>query len=150
MYRLQQTAYNSFFEGSDDPATFDQWRDEKCKSIPQFKYWDIVLNLELLLLEFVRAERTADFSLYMKVLPKLAPWFFALDHTNYARWLPVHIKDLLALEENNPALYKEFQAGHFVARKSCNSFSAIALDHAHEQMNGLLKNEGGKLKQAIK
>ncbi|CAH1170746.1 unnamed protein product [Phaedon cochleariae] len=81
----------------------------------------------------------------MKVLPKLASWFFALDHTNYARWLPVHIKDLLALEKDNPALYKELQAGHFVTRKSCNSFSAIALDHAHEQMNGLLKNDGGMI-----
>lgn len=133
-----------FMDGSDDPATFDQWRDEKCKSTPQFKFWNTTLELELTVLQFVRAERTANFPLYIESLCKLAPWFFALDQINYARWLPIHIKDLLSLKEKNPELHKEFEAGHFVARKTCNSFSAIALDQTHEQVNAQLKGDGGE------
>ncbi|WAR09470.1 hypothetical protein MAR_019428 [Mya arenaria] len=34
----------------------------------------------------------------------LAPWFFALDHHNYAPWLPVHIRDLFILKNNIPKL----------------------------------------------
>ncbi|KAK3910810.1 putative 1-aminocyclopropane-1-carboxylate oxidase [Frankliniella fusca] len=143
LYSLQRKAYDSFMGDTDDPATFEQWREEKCKSTPQFKYWDLTLRLQLILLQFVRAERTANFQLYIESLSMMAPWFFALDHTNYARWLPIHIKDLVMLKESNPNLHREFQKGHFVARKTCNLFSALALDQAHEQVNAQLKGDGG-------
>lgn len=116
---------------------------ERCQSSPQFKYWDIVLNLELTLLQFVRSERTANFDLYVETLTLFLPWFFALDMTNYARWASVHVRDLANLPEKHPDLYYEFQRGRFVARKSIRPFSAIALDQAHEQVNARLKGDGG-------
>ena len=30
--------------------------------------------------------------------------FFALNHTNYARWLPVHIRDMEFLDKENPSI----------------------------------------------
>ncbi len=37
-----------------------------------------------------------NFPLYVTVLEALVhvPFFFALDHMNYSRWLPVHIRDM--------------------------------------------------------
>lgn len=29
-------------------------------------------------------------------------WFFALDHTNYARWIPVHLRDTVILKDVHP------------------------------------------------
>ena len=68
---------------------------------------------------------------------------FALDHPNYARWLPVHIRDMVVLEQRNPDVAHQFAQGKFVVHKTQRSFSAIALDHAHEQNNKLIKGNGG-------
>ncbi len=51
---------------------------------PTFKFWHLTLELELLLLIYVRPIREGDFELYVESLAKLAPWMFVLDHTNYA------------------------------------------------------------------
>ena len=64
---------------------------ERC---PTFQFWDLILRLERLILVFVKAEREANFQLYVEVLEVLAPWFFALDHINYSRWLPVHTEKM--------------------------------------------------------
>ena len=62
----------------------------------------------------------------------VAPWFFALNHTHYQRWLPVHIKDML-----------EFANGCFTEQKSHRKFSFIGLDQIHEQENIKVKHAGG-------
>ena len=64
---------------------------------PIFQYWNTILDMELLGLIFIRAHRERKFSLYIESLKALAPWFFALDHHNYARWIPVHICDMESL-----------------------------------------------------
>ena len=68
---------------------------------------------------------------------------FALDHVNYARWLSVHIRDMATLQKSHPSVYQKFISGAFAVHKSTNAFSAIALDHAHEQENASIKGEGG-------
>ncbi|XP_076078833.1 uncharacterized protein LOC143048849 [Mytilus galloprovincialis] len=73
----------------------------------------------------------------------LIPWFFALDHPNYARWLPIHVRDMFALDTIAPSIATEFESGHFVVHKTHSTFSAIAIDHAHEQNNKLVKGKGG-------
>ena len=93
--------------------TFDKWSNLQAKKHPQFKYWDNTLHLELLLLEYVKSLRTGDFQLYVKTIQKIAPWMFSLDHHNYARYLPVHIRDMMTLEKVHPDLYKEFNKKKF-------------------------------------
>ena len=78
-----------------------------------------------------------------KLVTKIAPWMFALDHTHYSRWLPVHIRDMTLLSENHPRIYAEFCAGKFVVYKTCNKFSAMAIDQCHEQNNAVIKESGG-------
>jgi len=136
-------AYESSLQDCDSNLDFDSWRDEKMKHCPQFKYWSTVLDLELLLLQLVRAIRTADFTLYVESLVRLLPWFFILDHVNYSRWLSVHVKDLVNIQETVPDVADRFKQGQFVARKSGKKFSAIALDHSHEQLNAEIKGSGG-------
>ena len=47
--------------------------------------------MELLVMIYVRAIREGNFLLYIDALTKIVPWFFALGHTHYARWIPVHL-----------------------------------------------------------
>ena len=42
-----------------------------------------------------------------------------------------------------PEVDEEFRKGFFVVRKTRNPFSAIALDHAHEPENALVKGDAG-------
>ena len=43
------------------------------------------------ILQFVRATRQRDFLLHMQSLESLMKYFFAHDHLNYARLLPLYI-----------------------------------------------------------
>ena len=41
--------------------------------------------------------------MYLQTLDQLAPRMFDLDHSHYARWLPVHIRDMNVLKAStNP------------------------------------------------
>ena len=64
---------------------------------PTFQYCDTVLQYEIIVLLFVHAHRTKNFNLFVETLEALVPWVFALDHFNYARWIPIHIRDMKSL-----------------------------------------------------
>ena len=81
--------------------------------------------------------------MYVQSLLQIVSWLFALDHINYARWLPVHISDMFNLKKTHPGVYHQFMNGHFSVQKTNNVFSAISIDQCHEQMNKLVKGEGG-------
>jgi len=57
----------------------------------QFLYWATVQQLELKVLVYVRSLHQALFATYVDAFRELAVWFHALDHTNYWRWIPVHL-----------------------------------------------------------
>ena len=140
---LRDCAYQQYHENEQNALSFEAWCEKQCKEQPQFKYWTIVLYLELLYLQFIRSIRERNFKMYIQTLIQIVPWLFALDHINYARWLPVHIADMLNLIKTHPVIYHEFMNGHFAVQKTSNIFSAIAIDQCHEQMNKLVKGEGG-------
>ena len=134
LYSLLRQAYQE----SDCESSFDDFCDEQIKRDPQFRYWLIIMRLEVILLSFVRSLRQGNFELYIESLKKLAPWMFALDHINYARWLPIHLRDMLILKHKHPEVCAAFQDGGFVAQPSDNPFSAISLDQAHEMNNKVM------------
>lgn len=65
--------------------------------------------------------------MYLDALTELASWFHALDHINYARWNPVHLRDMADLQVKHPEVHKELTAGHFTVRKTKKTFSAIPI-----------------------
>jgi len=104
-----------------------------------FQFWEIVLEFEIIALIFIRAHHSNNFNLFVESLEALVPWFFALDHTNYARWIPIHIRDMKLL----PKAVKEDFRKFWVLSKTCNKFSCMLIDKAHEQNNKLVKGTGG-------
>ena len=102
-----------------------------------------VLHLELLCLMYVRSIRNSGFKVYVASLIEIAPYVFAFDHTNYMRWLPIHIKDMVELEQTQLEVHDEFLKGNFTAKKSLNPFSAMAEDQSHEQNNAKIKGDRG-------
>ena len=92
---------------------------------------------------FIRSLREEDFPLYVHVCDELCAWFHAMDHTHYARWVPVHVRDMVQLSETHPDKHAEFLKGNFVVQKSTHKFSLIGKDQSHEQSNKSLQSHGG-------
>ena len=148
LHILMMKAYAYYADGiesSEETLAFEAWKAARISVSPQFQYWAITLDFELTVLTFIQALRQGNFQLYRDALTKLIPWFFALDHTHYSRWLPVHLRDMMQLPSIHPELAKEFEAGNFVVHKTQRLFSGMATDQAHEQNNKLVKGDGGAI-----
>ena len=87
LYSLLRQAYQE----NECDSSFDDFCDDQVKRDQQFRYWLIIMWLEVILLSFVRSLWQGNFELHIESLKKLAPWMFALDHINYARWLPIYV-----------------------------------------------------------
>lgn len=111
-----------------DEEAFEQRKTSIREQSPTFRFWDMILRLEVLILIFIRSLREANFQLYIETLEALVPWFHALDHTNYARWVPVHIRDMKSL----PRAVKEDFQNYWVVSKTKKPLSCIPIDQAHE------------------
>ena len=140
LHILQREAFLSCI-GSEHEETAEAWRLQMIAKSPTFMFWDLILRYETLILIFVRAHRERNFHLYVNVLEEVALLFFALDNVNYARWLPVHIRDKKSLPR---PIKEEFEIqGNWVISKTANTFSGIPFDQAHEQENRNVKGSGG-------
>ena len=93
----------------------------------------------------IRSFREANFDLYCQSLAELIPYFFANNNVNYARWLPIHFRDMMTLAQKHPQLANEFHRGKFVVHKSGRDFSAMAINQAHEQANAVIKADGAAI-----
>lgn len=148
LHILQHTAYESYVQISTDEQnvlSFDKWCEEQAAKQPQFAYWSLVKQFELDILIFVRSIRTSNFKLYVDSLTKLIPWFFTFDRTHYARWLPIHVRDMMSLSGKHNDVLQQFLLGNFTAKKSLRAFSAMSFDQAHEQLNAAIKGDGGAI-----
>ena len=140
LHILQREAFLSCY-GSEQEETAEAWRFQLIAKSPTFMFWDLILRYKTFILIFVEAHKEKNFLLYVNVLEELALRFFALHHVNYARWLPVHIRDMKFLPR---PITEEFEIqGNWVISKTANTFSGILFDQAHEQENRNVKGSGG-------
>ena len=82
-------------------------------------------------------------TMYLDALTELVPRFHALDHTNYARWIPVHLRDMAELPRKHPDIAGKIMEGSFTVQKTKKVFSMISIDQAHEQTNAHIEVDGG-------
>ena len=123
--------------------TYEDWRASRIEESATALYWFTVIDLQAMLFMFVRSLRESNFQLYFNTLIQMLPWFFALDHTNYARWLTVYIDDIKEIKKNSSPLYTEFCKGKFTLNKTQRLFSSMGEYQAHEQHNKVIKESGG-------
>lgn len=95
------------------------------------------------ILLFVRSTRQRDLQLHMESMESLIKYFFAHDHLNYARLLPLYISTMQEIKQQHPDVWEEFMQGNFCVTKGVAGFTSIAPDHGIEQENRTLKVIGG-------
>ena len=134
LHRLMKIAYEN--SSLKNEKSFETWRADMEKENPQFRFWSIVLKIEMDYLMFLRSIRSSNFGLYVASIGKFLPWIFVFDHVHYARWLTIHHYDMEVLKETNPEIYHEFNTnGNFTVKRTKNRFSKMGLDQRHEQLN---------------
>ena len=133
LHNLMIDAYNemSGIEFQMQKVPFEQWKANCEENHLLFQFWSLITKLETNYRIFMRSHREVNFQLYKKALAEWVKWTHALDRTNYRRWLPIHLRDLVQLESRHPALHQAFAEGFFVASRTSARFSAMGLDQVH-------------------
>ena len=109
-----------------------------------FSFWEEYIDMVMILLQFIKAERTGNWSLHLSSTAAMIPHFFAMDRTNYARWMPIYLADMHKLEVRHPNVFKEFSAGNHSVSRSQQPFAEVWTDMALEQSINLdSKSKGG-------
>jgi hypothetical protein len=75
LFLLLQKVYAEYSEDTEDVMSQEDWCAERGDACPHFRFWCIILQLELVVMIFVRAIREGDFQLYIEALIKIVPWF---------------------------------------------------------------------------
>ena len=107
------------------------WKAAQRSHSVNAKYWFTVIEMEALYFMFIKSVRIGHFETFLECFKAVLPWFFALDHTQYSRWMPVFIK------------------GFFTVRKTNCVFSNMRIDQAHKQNNKILNNKMMELSESL-
>ena len=100
---------------------------------PMAKFWQSYLDLVGLLLNVIRATREGNWEVHMSCPRKMLPWIFAMDHTNYSRYVPLYWWDMHQLHITHPEVNTQMQLGEFaVQRTSHKPFSQLSVDQTIE------------------
>jgi hypothetical protein len=74
----------------------------------------------------------------------MAPYFYSMDRTNYARWLPIYLADMKMLPSTHPHVHEQFLNGNHSVSRSDHPFNQVWTDMALEQSINLdSKKRGG-------
>ena len=72
LFDLQNQAYTAYKDTSEaeklEVKSFDDWCADMEINHPQFLYWSKTLKLEILFLQFMRAQRESNFLMYIEAL----------------------------------------------------------------------------------
>ena len=90
---------------------FNCWIEQMRKISTNFEYWYTVLELQSILLTFVRSIRIYDFQMFIASVENIVPWMFSLDHVHYSRWMPIFIQNLKDLKLWHKDIYEHFLNG---------------------------------------
>ena len=98
---LENCARNSVNEVKE---MYDKFVNERSKVNALFAFWSKYIEMVQLLLLYIRATRTTDWSLHLSSLRSMIPWFFATDCVNYSRYASSYWIEMICLEQTNPCM----------------------------------------------
>jgi len=83
---------------------FDEWCSKSVPSIPVLGSSHVI--------GAVFTDLCAVPAAILDALTECVSWLFALDHTNYARWITVHLCNITELPMRHPDVTREFNEFH--------------------------------------
>ena len=129
-------------EGEKLSSLLFQFENERVNNY-QLQMVKIYMRMFERLLRFLRATRSRNWPLHLSSSEALAEDLESADRIKYGRLLPVYIAEMYALEQSDPVIWEAFSNGEFAVQKTKIPFVALGMDHAGEQVNKILKIDGG-------
>lgn len=83
-----------------------------------------------ILLDSIKADREGNFDLHISSVRKMLPYFFSMNHYNYARGVTLYLQDMLQLPDS---VVHDLKRGMLSVKRSPGNFNAVACDLALEQ-----------------
>ena len=121
----------------------EMWEKWLISNVPTINYWTSVREYLLINCRFVRGQRLGDWLLILNACDQMCSRFFAFGHTNYARWVPVFLRDMARLPETHPSVHEALMAGKFVVQRGDKKSSLMTLDQSQEHSIQFLKEDTG-------
>ncbi|CAG2226443.1 unnamed protein product [Mytilus edulis] len=109
---------------------FEEFRTHYCSISPTFAFGDMFLLAVEILLQNIRGEQDGLWLLHLKSVSAMLPSFFITNRTNYARWTPAYVLDMLKLPET---IKSSFLSGEFAVTQKPGTFNGIWSDMAAEK-----------------
>ena len=81
----------------------------KFHNAPMKVFWDSYLEMVEVLLNAIRATREGNWEMHIESTKEMLPWFYAYDHIDYARYLPIYLVNMMSLEESHPEAHNACQ-----------------------------------------
>ncbi|KAJ8387599.1 hypothetical protein AAFF_G00152950 [Aldrovandia affinis] len=144
LHVLKEQAYDEYCrEGYGPHETMEMWENRLNSNAPTVCYWMTVRDYLMINCRFIRGQRVGNWPLTLNACEDLCPWLFAFGHTNYARWMPIFLKDMATLRDTHPSVHEAFMEGKFVVQRGDNKFSLMALDQSQEHSIKFLQEDSG-------
>ncbi|KAF7998468.1 hypothetical protein HCN44_010405 [Aphidius gifuensis] len=102
---------------------------------PTAKLWIQYFECITIMLQYIEAERTGNWMLYLQSVKKMLPLFHASGHFLYARCAQLYLQDMASLEKNMTVEeYNKFtRDGYFTVHRTDKCFNAVWTDMSIEQ-----------------
>ena len=101
-----------------------------------FEFWDEYANMVYILLDYLQAERNADWEAHLTASAAMIPYDRPFDHLKYFRWGLVYLIDMQSLSAHAMDVENAFSTDkkHCISRSNSMSFfNRVSTDHALEQ-----------------
>jgi hypothetical protein len=93
---------------------------------------------------FVKAERTGNWKLHLQAVSEMLPYLAASGHNLYAKSARLYLQSMCNLEIEHPDVYRSFENGFHVVRRSNRMWAGLSTDLVIEQvLMRSLKTSGG-------
>lgn len=85
--------------------------------------WFQYLEMVTILQTFIKAEQTGNWALHMRAMKDMLPYLAGSGHNNYAKFVYLYLQNMNKLQRNHPNVYRHFQEGLHVARRSSRYYA---------------------------
>ena len=92
----------------------------------------------------IKAEQTGNWRLHLQALSEMLPYPAAAGHNLYTKSVRLYLQSMSSLETDHPDVYRKFEVGFHIDRKSKHLWAGLSTDLAIEQvLIRSLKTNGG-------
>ncbi|VDI40711.1 Hypothetical predicted protein [Mytilus galloprovincialis] len=108
------------------------------------RLWFLYMDMVDLLRNFIKAERTGNWTLHLQTIKEMLPYFAAAGHNLYLKSAYVYLQQMHGLSRTNPVINEALMSGFHVMRRSDRFWSGLSSDLVIEQvLMRCIKTTGG-------